>query len=216
MPKTNIVIIEDHPLFARGLTVLVESEALYSVAGTAANVRDGLKLVEDTGPDLAIVDLNLNGEDGLDFIKQVHARHPELVIFVLSMLDELYYAQRALKAGARGYIMKEEADKDVLQAIKTVLSGKIWLSCAESVRIAENSLDGKGTDEDVSGLTDRQLQIFSMIGEGLGTVEISARLNVSKKTVDAHKEAMKVRLHCTTSQELRQKAVEWYAVKNRK
>lgn len=144
----------------------------------------------------------------------MHTEVPSLIILVLSMHDERYYAERVLKAGARGYIMKEEAGSQVIDAIKTVLTGKIWLSDAERQREEDNniSFDGKketSAEDNISSLSDRQLQIFTLIGKGLGTVEIAAKLNLSTKTIDTHKEHIKIKLHCNTSQELRQLAIEW-------
>ena len=132
------------------------------------------------------------------------------------MHDERYYASRAIKAGASGYIMKEEAGSKVLTAVRTVMAGKIYLSKSESVR-REEAAQNTDSDRngDISMLSDRQLQIFTFIGQGLGTVEIAERLGLSTKTVDTHKEHMKLKLNCGTSQELRQLAVEWVHTNNR-
>jgi DNA-binding NarL/FixJ family response regulator len=173
-----------------------------------------MELLGKKETDLAIVDLNLGDEDGLDLIKTMKAQYPHLVILVLSMHNERYYAERALKAGARGYIMKEEAGNKVIDAIKTVMSGKVYLSEAEQERLFGNSpgepppaiADKYGP---VQKLSNRQLQIFSFIGKGLGTAEIAVKLNLSAKTVGAHKEHLKQKLHCGSSQELRQLAIEW-------
>lgn len=215
MPATSVIIIEDHPLFSKGLVQLVESQSLYQVVGEAATSSDALQLLSEKNPSLAIVDLNLGDEDGLELIKNMKALRPELVVLVLSMHDERYYAERALRAGARGYIMKEEAGSKVLDAVKTVMSGKIWLSDRERERLFDSMAGGNPMREgrdwfaSVGKLSDRQLQIFTFIGKGLGTVEIAARLNLSTKTIDTHKEHIKLKLHCNTSQELRQLAIEW-------
>lgn len=209
MPQTNVLIVEDHPIFSKGLTALLTSQPLFSIAGEAGNSGDALEIIRTKKPDLAVVDLNLGDEDGLDFIKKVHELYPLLKILVLSMHDERYYASRAIKAGASGYIMKEEAGSSVLTAIRTVMSGKIYLSKKETVRCKETEDTAAEKKDGISLLSDRQLQIFTFMGQGLGTVEIAARLGVSAKTVDTHKEHMKLKLHCETSQELRQLAVEW-------
>ena len=214
MQETKVMIIEDHPIFSKGLAQLINLQKIYVVVGEAKNSAEAMDILEKKEPELAIVDLNLGDEDGLDVIKKMHTVNSNLVILVLSMHDERYYAERALKAGASGYIMKEEAGNQVIDAIKTVLSGKIWLSDKERAREEESNIDLSGENvasdkDDVSSLTNRQLQIFNLIAKGLGTVEIAAKLNLSTKTVDTHKEHIKIKLHCNTSQELRQLAIEW-------
>ncbi len=215
MPVTKVILIEDHPLFSKGLAQLIDAQSSYEVVGEARNSSEALDLLEKTSPDLAVVDLNLGDEDGLSLIKELKARVADLVILVLSMHDERYYAERALRAGARGYIMKEEAGTKVIDAIKTVMSGKIWLSDTERERLFDYMTGGNAMKEgkdwfaSVSKLSDRQLQIFTLIGKGLGTVEIAAKLNLSTKTIDTHKEHIKLKLHCSSSQELRQLAIEW-------
>jgi two-component system, NarL family, response regulator NreC len=215
MPQTGVLIVDDHPIFSKGLAALLSSQPLFSIVGEAGNSSDAMEMIQKKMPDLAVVDLNLGNEDGLEFIKSVHALYPHLKILVLSMHDERYYASRAIKAGASGYIMKEEAGSNVLTAVRTVMSGKIYLSRSESARREEAA---QNTDSDRSGdismLSDRQLQIFTFIGQGLGTVEIAERLGLSTKTVDTHKEHMKLKLKCGTSQELRQLAVEWVHTNN--
>ncbi len=215
MPAVSVIIVEDHPLFSKGLSQLVESQALYTVVGEATNGPSALSLLGEKKPSLAIVDLNLGDEDGLQLIRDMKAAVPELVVLVLSMHDERYYAERALRAGARGYIMKEEAGAKVIDAIKSVMAGKIWLSERERERLFDSMAGGNPLREgrdwfaSVSKLSDRQLQIFTFIGKGLGTVEIAAKLNLSTKTIDTHKEHIKLKLHCNSSQELRQLAIEW-------
>jgi two-component system, NarL family, response regulator NreC len=208
----NVIIIDDHPLFSRGLAQLIETQKDYKVIGMAKNRQEALTLLSNVTPNLAIVDLNLGQEDGLELIKDIVIIHPETKVLVLSMHDERFYAERALKAGAKGYIMKEEAETQVINAIQTVMHGDIYLSEEEKNRIAENSTDGSGQNskfDTISELSDRQLQIFTLIGKGLGTVEIASKLNLSIKTIDTHKENIKAKLHCASSGELRQMAIEW-------
>ena len=208
----NVIIIDDHPLFSRGLSQLIETQRDYKVIGMAKNRNEALTLLDNTTPDLAIVDLNLGQEDGLELIKDIIVIHPQTKILVLSMHDERFYAERAIKAGAKGYIMKEEAESQVINAIKTVTSGDIYLSEKEKNRIkelAEGSPDSGELSDLISTLSDRQLQIFTLVGKGLGTVEIAKKLNLSIKTIDTHKENIKAKLHCASSAELRQMAIEW-------
>lgn len=211
----TVIIIDDHPLFSRGLSQLIETQKDYKVIGMAKNRNEALTLLDNTKPALAIVDLNLGQEDGLELIKDILIIHPQTRILVLSMHDERFYAERALKAGAKGYIMKEEAETSVIKAIQTVMRGEIYLSDNEKERLNEFSKGNKVASEDhqsfdsIADLSDRQLQIFTLIGKGLGTVEIASKLNLSIKTIDTHKENIKAKLHCASSAELRQMAIEW-------
>ena len=208
----NVIIIDDHPLFSRGLSQLIETQKDYKVIGMAKDRNEALSLLDTTTPDLAIVDLNLGQEDGLELIKDIIVIHPQTKILVLSMHDERFYAERAIKAGAKGYIMKEEAESQVINAIKTVTNGEIYLSENEKNRIKELSqgtTSESGNFNSISTLSDPQLQIFTLVGKGLGTVEIAKKLNLSIKTIDTHKENIKAKLHCASSAELRQMAIEW-------
>ena len=210
----SVIIIDDHPLFSRGLSQLIETQKTYKVTGIAANKTQAIDMIKNASPDLAIVDLNLGQDDGLELIKDILFIHPETTVLVLSMHDERFYAERALKAGAKGYIMKQEAESNVLTAINTVMNGGIYLSSNEKNRLEELTKDQKQTDNTepfdlISTLSDRQLQVFSLIGKGIGTVEIAEKLNLSIKTIDTHKENIKQKLHLNSSAELRQMAIEW-------
>ena len=208
----SVIIVDDHPLFSRGLAQLIETQKDYKVIGMAKDRNEAFSLLDKETPDLAIVDLNLGQEDGLELIKDILIIHPHTKILVLSMHDERFYAERALKAGAKGYIMKAEAETQVINAIKTVTNGEIYLSDEEKIRIKELSRGSSETGnkfDTITTLSDRQLQIFTLIGKGLGTVEIASKLNLSIKTIDTHKENIKAKLHCASSAELRQMAIEW-------
>ena len=208
----SVIIVDDHPLFSRGLAQLIETQKDYKVIGMAKDRNEALSLLDKETPDLAIVDLNLGQEDGLELIKDILIIHPHTKILVLSMHDERFYAERALKAGAKGYIMKAEAETQVINAIKTVTNGEIYLSDEEKIRIKELSRGSSETGnkfDTITTLSDRQLQIFTLIGKGLGTVELASKLNLSIKTIDTHKENIKAKLHCASSAELRQMAIEW-------
>ena len=212
--KYTVLIIDDHPLFSRGLSQLIETQKIYKVTGIAKDHDEAIKMLNELSPDLAIVDLNLGQEDGLELIKDILALKPQTKVLVLSMHDERYYAERALKAGAKGYIMKEEAESNVSTAINTVMQGNIYLSEAEQKRHNELVLNKNvnKTSEPfdlISTLSDRQLQIFTLLGKGLGTVEIAEKLKLSIKTIDTHKENMKEKLNCESAAELRKMAIEW-------
>lgn len=216
MPVTKVLLVEDHPIFSKGLAFLIESQKIYKVVGEARDCQGAKDLIRETNPDILILDLNLKGDNGLELIQDLKASNNEIPILVLSMYEERYYAERVLKAGSRGYIMKAEAGDKILEAIRTVLAGKIWLSEAEKERMSEyDPLDsGHGaltSFASLSKLSNRELEIFTLIGRGLGTIEIANRLNISTKTIDTHKEHLKEKLHCRSSQELRQMAVEWQA-----
>ncbi|MCR4953581.1 MAG: response regulator transcription factor [Treponema sp.] len=210
----TVLIIDDHPLFSRGLAQLIETQKIYKVTGMAKDRMEAISMINDLKPNLAIVDLNLGQEDGLELIKDILVMQPKTTVLVLSMHDERFYAERALKAGAKGYIMKEEAEAQVINAIQTVMSGGIYLSENEKQRLKDISESDSSKAEKepfdlISTLSDRQLQIFTLIGKGLGTVEIAGKLNLSIKTIDTHKENIKIKLHCASSAELRQMAIEW-------
>ena len=210
----SVLIIDDHPLFSRGLSQLIETQSTYKVTGIAKDHDEAISMITKLSPDLAIVDLNLGQEDGLELIKDILSLKPQTKVLVLSMHDERFYAERALKAGAKGYIMKEEAESNVSTAINTVMQGKIYLSENERKRLdslkKNEQPQNKSEPVDlISTLSDRQLQIFTLIGKGLGTVEIASKLELSIKTIDTHKENMKNKLHCESSAELRKMAIEW-------
>jgi two-component system, NarL family, response regulator NreC len=206
--KGSIVIIDDHPVFVKGLSQLIATQRCYEITGSAATRDEALALVADRKPDLAIVDLNLGDDDGFELIADLRRRFPDVKLLVLSMHDERYYAERALRLGASGYVMKEEAVTSVTDALRAVLSGGVWLSVAERARQAEFT-DVGGKLASVASLSRRQREIFEMIGEGIGTADIALALGVSAKTIDTHKDHIKSKLHCESSQDLRHLAVEW-------
>ncbi|MFW5802074.1 MAG: response regulator [Spirochaeta sp.] len=214
MVKKTILLIEDHPLFSRGLAQLIHSESNHTVIAEVQNSQNAIQIVQDRKPDLAIIDLNLGDEDGLNLIAQLRSVAPDLTMLVLSMHEERYFAERALHAGAKGYIMKAEVGAKVIDAINTVLAGKVWISEDEREHLLEHMIGGGRLENSsqlasVQSLSNRQLQVFKLIGEGWGTIEIAAKLNISIKTVDTHKAHLKEKLHCSSSQELRLMAVEW-------
>ena len=210
----KIIIVDEHPIFIRGLASLIESNPEYKVVGEASELTGALAIALKEKPDLAIVEINLGNESGMDLIPRLKSQNPDTAILVLSMHDERYYAERVLHLGARGYVMKTEAPPKVLDAIRTITSGKVYLSDTERERIleaitGENQRGGKDWTILIRKLSDRELQIFSCIGKGLGTIEIANKFNISTKTIDTHKEHIKLKLHCSSSQELRRLAIEW-------
>jgi len=210
----KILVVDDQPLFIRGLAALIESKPEYKLVAEASNTTDAMAIARKEKPNLAIIEINLRDESGMDLIPRLKAQNPDTAILVLSMHDERYYSERVLCLGARGYIMKTEPAGKVLDAIKTITSGKVYLSDTERERIfeamtGESQRGGKEWSISVRKLSDRELQIFSCIGKGLGTIEIANKFNLSTKTIDTHKEHIKLKLHCNSTQELRRLAIEW-------
>ena len=210
----RIIIVDAHPLFIRGLASLIESKREYKIVAEASSLTDALAAARKEKPDLAIVEINLGSESGMDLILRLKTQNPDTAILALSMYDERYYSERVLRLGARGYIMKTEPANKVLDAIRIVASGKVYLSDTERERIfeamtGETQRGGKDWTVSMRKLSDRELQIFSCIGKGLGTIEIANKFNISTKTIDTHKEHIKLKLHCNSSQELRRLAIEW-------
>lgn len=206
------MIVEALPLFSRGLAALIASQPMYSVVGEVSGLDAALELVHKQKPALAVVDLNLKGADGLDIIKSLKTHDPDIIVLALSMYEMSYYSERILNAGAKGYIMKNQPGEKVMEAIKTVMGGKVYIGEPEYKRFdesAENATDKQDKAVTVRELSDRQFQVFSMVGKGLGTIEMSAKLNLSTKTIETHKEHLKQKFCCNSSQELRQLAVEW-------
>ena len=214
---TRVLIVDTHPLFIMGLTSLLESYGKFNIIGTAENISGALRLAEKENPRLVIMEISLRGENGIDLIQKLKNLNQEIVILVLSMNDERYYSERILRMGARGYIMKTSPSNIVMDAVHTVLNGKVYLSEDERERIFQAMADesSRGTKDwsmSIEKLSNRELQVFSLIGRGYGTIEIASRFNLSTKTIDTHKEHIKLKLHCSTSQELRQLAIEWASI----
>jgi len=212
--STKVLIVDEYPLFCMGLTALIKLIPGYSVIGEAATAADTLKITEKEKPHLIIMEIHLGNENGMELIPQLKERYPETFILVMSMHEERYYSERILRLGAQGYIMKNAPVGNVKDAINTVMAGKIYLSENEKERIFEaltgDNLRGrKNWINSLRKLSDRELQVFALIGKGYGTIEIASKFNISTKTIDTHKEHIKIKLHCNTSQELRQLAIEW-------
>jgi DNA-binding NarL/FixJ family response regulator len=206
-----ILIVDDHPMLRRGLRALIESEAGLSVCGEATSCAEALLSIEEKKPDLAIVDLGLEGSDGLELIREIAGRHPEIVTLVLSMHDESVYAERAFKAGARGYVTKEELDETILVAIQRVLEGKMHMSPKMEGRFAEKFLGGGATESGspLDVLSDRELEVFRLIGRGESTRQIAECLGISVKTVESHRENLKGKLTLESGAALVRSAVLW-------
>ncbi|MDR0320249.1 MAG: response regulator transcription factor [Treponema sp.] len=210
----KVLIVDNHPVFSLGLSTLLNSYHKFNVVGTTSNADEALTIAEKEEPKLAIVEIRLGKENGMDIISKLKDLNPEIVILALSIHDERFYSERLLRLGARGFLMKTSPPDDIMEAIFTILDGKVYLSENERERIFQamtggNMQGSKDGSLSIQKLSNRELQVFSLIGKGFGTIEIASRLNLSTKTIDTHKEHMKLKLHCASSQELRQQAIEW-------
>lgn len=213
MPELTkvILIVDDHPMLRRGLTSLIESEPDLLVCGEAASCQAGLQAILESKPDLVIVDLGLEGSDGLDLIKDMKAQHPRTPALVLSMHDESLYAERAFRAGARGYVTKQQLDDTVLIAIRRLLNGEMYMSEKLGARFAQEFLSGRRLQKDsaLAVLSDRELQVFRLIGQGQSTRDIAQSLHLSIKTIESHREHIKNKLKLESGGELLRHATHW-------
>lgn len=205
----RILIVDDHPLVRTGFAQLIGDTPDLAVCGEAADMSAGLKLVESLKPDLAIIDLSLAGGNGLDLIKHIKARELKTLMLVASMHDEILYAERVLAAGARGYINKQEAQEKIIAAIRQVLSGKVYLSPNMTARVLSDMVSGSSGKRDIDALSNRELQIFDLIGRGSPASVIAADLNLSIKTVETHQSHIKKKLGLTSAHELTHRAIRY-------
>jgi DNA-binding NarL/FixJ family response regulator len=208
--RQNVFVVDDHPVLRQGLGRLINDQPDMVMCGEADSPVDAMRLLPAAQADVVIVDLTLRGGDGLELCKQIRDRFSSLPILVVSMHDEGLYAERALKAGARGYVMKQEPQENVLAAIRTVAKGEVYLSTKMSAKLLR-SFSGPKSDADLpplERLTDRELEIFRLIGEGQSVRAIAEKLFLSAKTVEAHKEHIKQKLNLKSSNELLQYAIE--------
>jgi DNA-binding NarL/FixJ family response regulator len=210
--KNRILIVDDHPLFRHGIGDLINAESDLEVCGEADNAPSALEGIRQLAPDLVTVDISLRGANGIELLKSIKAEHPKLPLLVLSMHDESLYALRALRAGARGYIMKQEALDRVMSAIRQVLRGDLYVSPSMSGRMIEEFVQGgtgSGGSSIADKLTDRELEILQLIGQGHGVQQIARELNLSAKTVETHRAHIKEKLNFQTARELARFAVQW-------
>lgn len=209
--KKRILIVDDHPMMRQGLALLIGAEPDLAVCGEAENASAALDAISALKPDLVLADISLPGKNGLELIKDFQAMQPGLPVLVISMHDESLYAERVLRAGGRGYIMKQEGGKKLMQAIRQVLEGKIYVSEKMSADILETFSGRRAGAESspLEKLTDREFEVFQLIGQGQGTREIAEKLHLSVKTVDVHRANIKAKLKLATAPELIRYAVRW-------
>ena len=209
-PK-KILIVEDHPIFRWGLRELINQENDLVVCAEAEDISQAWQAIDNLKPDLVIADITLHEDDGIDLVKEITAECKHLPVLILSMHDEFLYAERALHAGARGYIMKQEAMDSVVTAVRQVLSGKIYLNESVKEHILVSLADRSGGKEKapIQRLTDRELEVFRLIGRGYSTRDIADRLHLSIKTIGTYRERIKEKLNIKHATELVRWAVHW-------
>jgi DNA-binding NarL/FixJ family response regulator len=209
--KKRILVVDDHPIVRQGLALLINREPDMLVCGEAEEAMGALHVLASAHPDVLIVDISLTGPDGLDLLKTIRTTHPTLPVLILSMHDESIYAERALRAGANGYIMKQEATEKVLVAVRRILSGEIYVSDLIANQMLKHYITGAGTlrNSSIADLSDRELEVFRLIGEGHGTRQIAEELHISVKTVESYQAHIKEKLSLRSARELMQHAIQW-------
>jgi DNA-binding NarL/FixJ family response regulator len=209
--KARVLVVDDHPLYRQGVIQLINRQRDVACCGEAATAADTCRAVASSKPDLAILDVRLGQEDGLELIKVLRAQFPAVRILVLSSYEEEIYAERALRAGAKGYLMKEEATEQVLVAVRAILNGELYVSRKLNVLFLDKLLKAPARTggQPIDSLTDRELQVFQLLGAGLSTRQIAAKLNLSFKTIETHRENIKHRLGLTNAEELVRAATAW-------
>jgi DNA-binding NarL/FixJ family response regulator len=209
--KTKIFLVDDHPLVREWLTNLINEEPDFEVCGQAGNTREALGLLGTLQPRIIIVDISMEGGSGLELIKDVKALHPQADMIVLSMHDEMLYAERAMRAGAAGYIMKREATTKALDAIRTVLQGGLYFSHAVNAMLAQKLVQGTGDKPaSIEALSDRELEVFQLLGRGYSTRQVSEQLNVGFKTVHVYCARIRDKLNLANINELAFHAIRWH------
>jgi len=209
--KSKILIVDDHPIVRRGLTELINHEEDLVVSGQAEDAHQAMESIRAQKLDMAIVDISLKGTSGLELIKDIKTQYPSLPVLTLSMHDEFLYAERALRAGAKGYIMKQQATEDLIMAIRKVLGGQIYVSDTVATKMVGKVVGG-GPDVGASAidrLSDRELEVFGLIGLGHGTRQIAEKLHLSVKTIETYRAHIKEKLNLANAVELLRYAIQW-------
>jgi DNA-binding NarL/FixJ family response regulator len=209
--KRTVFLVDDHPIVRQGLTLLINQEPDLTVCGQAEEMHSALQAIQGFHPDIMIVDISLNGPDGLELLKNIRAKNSGMPVLILSMHDESIYAERALRAGANGYIMKQEATEKVLVAVRRILAGEIYVSDRVGNHMLQHYIRGASPlpQSSVAELTDRELEVFRLIGEGHGTRQIAEELHLSVKTVESYQAHIKDKLSLRSARELVQHAIQW-------
>ena len=209
--KKRLLVVDDHPMMRQGLAQLINNEPDLVVSWEADNARQALELISGNKPDLILADISLPDKNGLELIKDIHALSPGVAVLTVSMHDEGLYAERVLRAGGRGYIMKQEGGKKLMEAIRQVLNGQIYVSEKMSSKILEifSGRRAESGGSPVGRLSDREFEVFQLIGDGKGTREIAAKLHLSVKTIEVHRANIKGKLQLKTATDLVRFALRW-------
>ena len=209
--QTRILIVDDHPMMREGLAQLIAHQPDMMVCGEAGEAGEALEKVRLLKPNLVLADITLPGRNGLELIKDIQAMDAAVLVLVISMHDESFYAERVLRAGGRGYVMKQEGGKKIMEAIRQVSAGQIFVSDKMSARILElfSGRRAQGGKAVVQNLTDREFGVYQLIGQGLGTKDMARELHVSPKTIEVHRANIKAKLQIKSMAELIRHAVRW-------
>ena len=208
---SRILIIDDHPLLRQGIAALINSQKDFTVCGELNEAKQAITVIQKTDPDVVILDLALQGTSGIEVLKNLKVQFPKIRVLVLSMHDESIYAPRALRAGAMGYVMKQEAPEKVIAALRKILAGEVALSAEMGTKMLSR-LSGNRSASSLSpmdALSDRELEVFNLLGHGSGTREIANRLHLSVKTIESHRAHIKEKLHLDTAAQLVRHAIQW-------
>jgi DNA-binding NarL/FixJ family response regulator len=210
LSRYRVLIVDDHPIVRHGLAGLINQQSDMEICGSASNMAEALQQVEAVQPDLAIIDISLEGASGFELIEQMKSKWPGIKVLVSSILDERTFAGRALRAGAAGFISKREATPKIVDAVRHVMRGDIYLSPGMTTRLLQRAAIGEPLDRDPAQvLSNRELQVFEMIGDGLTTTQIAEQLDLSPKTVESHRKQIKEKLNVPTSAQLSRYAFQW-------
>src|SRR6202795_2278903 len=209
--KSRVLLVDDHPIVRQGLALLIDRESDLCVCGEAEGAHSAFHAITTLWPDMVVLDISLNGPDGLDVLKEIRTNTTNLPVLILSMHDESIYAERAMRAGANGYIMKQEATEKVLVAIRRILNGEIYVSERIANKMLKHYITGASSlkNSSISDLSDRELEVFRLIGEGHGTRQIAEELHLSIKTVESYQAHIKEKLSLRSARELMQHAIQW-------
>lgn len=209
----SIMIVDDHPIVSNGIQQLIDREPDMKVTKSVQDAESAIRFIEKNVPDLMVVDISLKGStNGIDLIKSLKKRYPKIKSLVLSMHEENLYAERAIKAGAKGYIMKNDLTDNIVKAIRCILSGNLYLSDSITSKLINhlvNEDEDKDDELEIKKLSDREFEVFQLISKGIKTSDIAKEINISVKTVEAHKLRIKTKLNLKNSSELNKYAIEW-------
>jgi DNA-binding NarL/FixJ family response regulator len=212
----RVFLVDDHPITRAGIAVLINQERTLNVCGEADSAPKAFDLIQKLKPDLAVVDISLKTTSGIELLKNLKAMAVEMPVLVMSMHEESLYAERALRAGAKGYIMKQEASDKILTAIRCVLNGELYLSDKMKEKMLHRLVNNKKDEMvfSIDSLSDREMEVFQLIGNGYSTRQVAQKLNLSVKTIDSYREHLKLKLHLEKGSDLVRHAIQWVKSEN--